>query len=82
MEKPTFVLLLVEDNENVLTANRMTFEREGQVVYTAMNLAEARKVISAMNINLAILDIGLPDGSGLDLVPEIREKITIQRYSC
>ncbi len=74
MEKQSYVLLLVEDNENVLTANRMTFERDGHVVYTAMNLAEARKLLSGKKINIAILDIMLPDGNGLSLVPEIREQ--------
>ncbi len=74
MQTSGYVILMVEDNENVLTANRMTFEREGNIVYTASNLAQARKLISMKSLQLAILDIMLPDGSGLDLIPEIRAK--------
>jgi len=35
---------------------------------TAANLADAKKAIAKSTIDLALLDLGLPDGSGLDLI--------------
>ncbi len=37
-------------------------------VHTAENIQQAQKLISQHKFNLALLDIGLPDGSGLDLI--------------
>ena len=38
----------------------------------ASNLAKAREIL-AQKPDLLLLDIGLPDGSGLDFIPEVRE---------
>ena len=70
IEKP--VLLIVEDNESILLANRALFERDGYIVRAAKTLAEARGAIPDGRVDLAMLDILLPDGSGFDLVPELR----------
>lgn len=37
-------------------------------IYEAATIAEAKQIISEHNINLAIIDIGLPDGNGTDFV--------------
>ncbi len=65
-------ILMVEDNENVLTANRLLFERDGYAVRTAETLAQARRELAAGPVDLVLLDVILPDGSGPSLVPEIR----------
>jgi DNA-binding response OmpR family regulator len=41
--------------------------------YEAASLAEARRVLSVEQIGLVILDVRLPDGSGLDLARELNE---------
>jgi DNA-binding NarL/FixJ family response regulator len=48
-----------------------------EVVGQAGSLAEARKVASKLaddEINLGILDLNLPDGEGMDLISELRER--------
>jgi response regulator of citrate/malate metabolism len=42
------------------------------VIATANTLAEARKAAAAAAIDLALVDVYLPDGSGLDLIRELR----------
>ncbi|MNV43634.1 KDP operon transcriptional regulatory protein KdpE [compost metagenome] len=39
----------------------------------ASSLARAREALKRMKPDLVILDLGLPDGSGLELLPELGE---------
>jgi len=67
-------VLMIEDDENVLTTNvRVLTRASGGVLccYKARTLAEARDAIAKLGYDLIILDIMLPDGSGLDFIPEI-----------
>lgn len=67
-------ILIVEDNEEVLRINRKALNRKGFKVLTARTIAEARALLEAHSVHLIVLDILLPDGSGLDFCPEIREE--------
>jgi two-component system response regulator AtoC len=61
-------LLIVED-EAVLARNlAKLFTREGFEVYHATGVAEARGIASATPPDIALLDLRLPDGVGLDLL--------------
>jgi DNA-binding NarL/FixJ family response regulator len=66
-------ILLVDDN----TEYRQTFcrllERQAdfEVVGLAGSLAEARQLLRG--VDLALIDRGLPDGDGLQLISELRE---------
>jgi DNA-binding response OmpR family regulator len=68
----TSVILLVEDNEKILSANRWILEERGYRILTAASLAEARAVLAKETPDLAVLDIMLPDGDGLEFLPELR----------
>jgi len=67
-------ILLVEDNIEIQTANKELLEDYGYTVSLAMNLAEARSHISKSIPDLIVLDIMLPDGSGLDFLRELRSE--------
>ena len=67
-------LLLVEDNLNIQDANKFFLERHGYKVCLAMDLAEARQRMIEEIPDLIVLDIMLPDGSGLDFLKERREE--------
>jgi len=68
-------ILLVEDEQDIQFANRILLERKGgYAVRLAMNLAEARRSIEEAAPDVILLDINLPDGSGLDLLNELRER--------
>ena len=64
--------LLVEDNKKILDINRRVLEKEGITVLTAETIADARERIRNTQPDVAVLDIMLPDGSGLDFLSELR----------
>ncbi|GHS90663.1 DNA-binding response regulator [Synergistales bacterium] len=67
-------LLCVEDERDLLQNNRRFFEKSGYTVLSAENLAQAREHLATNSPDAIILDIMLPDGLGLDLLKELREK--------
>ena len=67
-------LLLVEDNAR-LAHDILQFQQEsGFVVEHAATLREATEKIVAYQYDLIIVDLGLPDGNGLELVRELKQK--------
>ena len=66
-------ILLVEDEPEILFSNKEFLEMRGYGILTAATLAEAESVIKKHAPNLILLDINLPDGSGLDFITRIRE---------
>jgi two-component system response regulator RegX3 len=67
------VVLVVEDEESYQEALKVGLTVEGFVVVSALNLAEARALMETTRPDLVLLDVMLPDGSGLDLCREICE---------
>lgn len=65
-------ILMVEDNEQITQANRRMLELNGYTVATARTLAEANRHIAAERPSLTVLDIMLPDGSGLDFCRDLQ----------
>ena len=66
-------IMLVEDNLQIMQGNQRLLKRRGYEVITALNLAEARIAIQEQMPDLFVLDIMLPDGSGLDFMAELRK---------
>jgi DNA-binding NarL/FixJ family response regulator len=69
---PLVRVLLVEDHAAVRQALAAMFAREPDfaVVGQAATLAEARSLLSGVDV--AVVDLGLPDGDGADLIKELR----------
>jgi len=66
-------ILLVEDDKDIQEVNKYILEEQGSYrVNLAMNLAQARVSIAKLPLDIIILDIMLPDGSGLDFMTELR----------
>ena len=67
-------IILVEDQADFRRLMKALLARQSdlEVVAEAGSLAEARKVTDAVNFDVAILDLGLPDGHGADLIAELR----------
>ena len=70
-------VLLVEDDANIQRINRRILEREGFYVYCAACLQEAYEILNEHTPDVLVLDIMLPDGSGLAFCEKIRPKTTI-----
>lgn len=67
-------ILLVEDHEPTRTTLQRLLSRRLYRVATAACLAEARELAAHQTFDLVISDIGLPDGSGNDLMAELRDR--------
>jgi len=70
-------LLLIEDNPRIQMANVSMLEASGFIVDTAMSLAQAREQLALKVPDAVVLDIMLPDGSGLDFIGEIRQRSNV-----
>lgn len=68
------LILLVEDNKSITKALIYNLEQSNYKVLSAENIVEAQKILATEKINLIILDITLPDGSGFDLYRDIKTK--------
>lgn len=68
------LILLVEDNEQIMRGNERMLARRGYGVVTALTLDEAHQAVMAQMPDLIVLDIMLPDGSGLDFMAELRRR--------
>ena len=66
-------LLLVEDEPNLGQTLRDYLRAKKFQVELAASMQEARKFFSEMSPAIVILDIGLPDGSGMNLAREFRK---------
>jgi len=66
-------ILLIEDDIDLLENNTEYLQRHGYRVLTSETLADAAAVLAHEHVDLILLDINLPDGSGLDFIVEIRE---------
>ena len=67
-------ILLVDDEENLRRTLAMILRREGYQVETAATVAEARQCVNKSSFDLTFLDLKLPDGNGLTLLPELRQR--------
>ena len=66
-------ILLLEDDPAIAGTVAFALEREGLAVDHVLLVGAARASAAAVLPALAILDVGLPDGSGLDLCREWRQ---------
>jgi len=67
-------ILLLEDDPAIAQTVSFALAREGFVVEHKSWLHEARSSLAASPPDLALLDLGLPDGNGLDLCRELRQQ--------
>lgn len=66
-------ILLVDDEENILTIFRLVLESKGYKVDTASTAEEALKKVGLNKYNLCLLDLNLPDMHGTELVRQIHQ---------
>lgn len=67
-------ILLVEDDRKIGQFVKKGLEEVSYAVVWVKTAGEARDVVSAHPFDVIVLDIGLPDGNGLQLLTEWRQK--------
>lgn len=69
-----FSILVVDDEKSLLENLYNFLKSKGfKKVYTAKSLEESRFKLENFKIDLIVLDLMLPDGSGFDLLKEVRQ---------
>ena len=64
--------LLIDDNEDLLAGLAEIARQEGFAVTTAVSLKEAREHLSRESVDIAVVDLWLPDGEGIELLQELK----------
>jgi len=67
------LVLIVEDEKVFARAVQKRLDRSGYESEAVTSLAAARDAIRGRNLDLILLDMRLPDGSGLDLLSSLRD---------
>jgi two-component system KDP operon response regulator KdpE len=73
MNEPSPVALMVEDEPEVRRFVRSALEAEGWRVHEAETMKRALVDAANRKPDLLIVDLGLPDGDGVDLVAQVRK---------
>jgi len=65
-------ILVVDDEQSMLEFLQLLLEEEGYEITTARSVEEGRARWAESDYNLVLCDLMMPDGSGLELLEEIR----------
>ncbi|MBN9372508.1 MAG: two-component system response regulator KdpE [Comamonadaceae bacterium] len=66
-------ILIVEDENDIRRFVRLTLQAEGHEVHEAATLQRGLIEAGTRRPDLVVLDLGLPDGDGVDLIRDLRQ---------
>lgn len=67
-------ILVIDDEASIRHLVKLQLELDGQTVETAADGATALTLQATQTFDLVVLDLMLPDTTGFDLIPRLREK--------
>lgn len=70
-------ILLVEDNPHIMKINHMALMMEGYRILEATTAADCLNRLDAEDVDLIVLDVMLPDGNGVALCEQIKQKYEV-----
>jgi two-component system KDP operon response regulator KdpE len=73
MIEPMPIALLIEDEPQIRRFVRASMEAEGWQIYESETMKRGLIEAGTRKPNLIILDLGLPDGDGMDFIRDVRE---------
>lgn len=71
-----FRILIIDDDKNIRYVMKEILEANGYIAFSAKNAAEAFEILEKEHIDLAVVDIMLPETDGYEITREIRD------YNC
>ena len=74
MSAPLPHVLVAEDNALVCDAMRVLFSETGHRVSTAGHVADIVDIVALEDVDLLLLDLGLADGDGFDVLDQLKER--------
>ena len=73
----TLRVLVVEDDREIRSMMQSSLAVEGFQVATAVSVSEAKALLRNLLPDVLVLDLGLPDGDGIELVHEVRKRYSL-----
>ena len=71
------MILLVEDNPHIMKINAEALSMYGYEILQATTAGECREAMRWHPVDLVVLDIMLPDGDGVELCRELKERYQV-----
>lgn len=65
---------MIDDDTSTLFAYSRYFQKKGLELDSSAGLAEGLEMFSTGNYEIVILDMTLPDGCGLDIIPALKAR--------
>jgi DNA-binding response OmpR family regulator len=66
-------ILAIDDTPSIRTFLRISLEAYGAAFHEAATAGEGLALCESLKPDLVVLDLGLPDRDGLDILPEIKQ---------
>ncbi len=79
-EKQNYQVLLIEDDMLACIIAKNLLEKLGCHITTAGDVSTAKKMLDSIKFNLVVSDIGLPDGTGFEIITCIKENKSSINY--
>lgn len=70
-------IVAIDDTESIRTLLRVTLEAEGAVFQGAATASGGLAICESKNPDLVILDLGLPDHEGFDILPRLKKRTNL-----
>lgn len=67
-------IVIIDDERTIQATLQAILQRHGYTVHVALTGAQGRKRVTETRPDLVLLDLGLPDADGLDLLRELRSE--------
>jgi DNA-binding NtrC family response regulator len=74
MEQPRIRLLIVDDDEDLRQTLAQRFQKQGMTVTPADTVAAAVALAESKFFDVALLDLNLPDGTGIQLLEQLKTR--------
>jgi DNA-binding response OmpR family regulator len=71
---PTWRICLVENHADTAELLAMLLTQRGHQVLSAANCAQARHLLQTQRFDVLLSDIGLPDGSGVEVMRHLKTR--------
>ncbi|MCI8597119.1 MAG: response regulator transcription factor [Lachnospiraceae bacterium] len=65
-------ILIIEDEKNICNFIKATLKPQGYKIITATSAAEGLSIINSGSCDVVLLDLGLPDMDGLEVIKQVR----------
>jgi two-component system phosphate regulon response regulator OmpR len=76
MSQPDAHLLIVDDDERIRGLLQKFLMRNGYLVSTARDAAQARRILQGLEFDLVVLDVMMPGEDGITLTRDLRKRLT------